>query len=68
MSWRPESWDSVRVERYLYSLGRASSVWGVDLGKWIWALEIRAVRTEEVRRGMGSSGLVLWLRRGRKGL
>ena len=30
--------------------------------------ESRDVRTEDVSSGMGSSGLVLWVRRGRNGL
>ena len=46
----------------------AASIWGVDFGEEVWAAAIRVVRTEEVRRGMGSSGLELWVSRGRKGL
>ena len=37
---------------------RASSVCGLDLGNWVCALDNRDVRTEEARRGMGSSGLL----------
>ena len=58
MSCRPLSWLFVRVERYWYSLGRASSVFCVDLENCVWALDIMLARTEDVSKGIGSSGLV----------
>jgi len=47
---------------------RASSVWGFDFGDCTWPVERRDVRTEEARRGIGSSGLVEWERYGTRGL
>lgn len=41
---------------------RASSVSGVDLGCCSCAVERREVSTEEARSGIGSSGLVEWVR------
>ena len=46
----------------------ASSVLGVDLGNLVCAVEIRVASIEEVRRGMGSSGLVKCERNGKNGL
>ena len=62
MSWRPLSWLLVSSERYLYSCVSASSVFGLDLGDLVWAAERSELRTEDARRGIGSSGFVEWVR------
>lgn len=67
MSWSPLSELLASVLRYLYKMGRASSLAGRPLGFVFDSLARRVVRAVEVRRGMASSGLVAWAKSGRKG-
>jgi len=64
MSCRPPSETLVKVAKYEKSLGSAEVCFVDSSGD----AAIREVRTFEVSSGIGSSGLLEWVRSGRKGL
>ena len=68
ISCKPESELLASVERYVLSLGSASSSGGEALVEALKALSIILDRTSEVRRGIGSSGFEDCERKGRNGL
>jgi hypothetical protein len=57
MSWSTLSWFFVKTDRYEYSCGKASSSRGEAWDEES-AVEIKLVKNEDVRRGIGSSGLL----------
>lgn len=64
ISCRPPSDTFVSVDKYEYSLGKAEDAFDDR----VCVLAIKLVSTVEVSRGIGSSGLLDWARRGSKGL
>lgn len=68
ISCMPPSGACANVERYESSFGIAVSIAGVPPGDDAAEAAIKLVRTVEVRRGIGSSGLVDCVRNGRSDL